>query len=307
MNASPFEEHAAGSRIFSEGEPGEAMFIIESGNVELSRGPSGEVHLQLGPGDFFGEMEIVGGGARFYTATARSAVRLLRVPAAAFRGMIEQNAGIALRIIERMAERVRAAERRSATSAEPLAPTRRRAVPAGGVSAPTPVPVSVQRRPRSAARETPTPAPAAEGAVEPQTLNLNVNDAAVSGSAGTASLAPPAPPRMSLELIHEASGQRFRLRAAGEPALVGRRDEDSGVYPQVDLDALDDQRTLSRRHAWLEWDGSSWYLREQPTAANGSFVNERQVRDRQALADGDLLRFGLVELRAKLVSEDSSA
>src|SRR5690348_15982228 len=53
----PFVEFAAGAVVFTEGDSGIDMFIIESGQVDIVRKTRGEEPVAtLGPGDFFGEM-----------------------------------------------------------------------------------------------------------------------------------------------------------------------------------------------------------------------------------------------------------
>ncbi|MDH4017667.1 MAG: cyclic nucleotide-binding domain-containing protein, partial [Actinomycetota bacterium] len=61
----------AGETIFEEGDPGDTIYVIHSGEVELSRvgGVGRRTVARLGPGDFFGEMSVVLGEPR----TARAA------------------------------------------------------------------------------------------------------------------------------------------------------------------------------------------------------------------------------------------
>jgi CRP/FNR family transcriptional regulator, cyclic AMP receptor protein len=57
----------ANARIFSEGEPGNAMYLVKSGRVRISRTPpncSEEALAILGPGAVFGEMAVLDGGRR---------------------------------------------------------------------------------------------------------------------------------------------------------------------------------------------------------------------------------------------------
>lgn len=73
---------AAGQRIFEEGTPGEALYWIETGEVDiLSRAratpestPPGQI-ARLGPGHTFGEMALLTGEARVATAEAVTPVR----------------------------------------------------------------------------------------------------------------------------------------------------------------------------------------------------------------------------------------
>ncbi len=63
---------AAGLAIYNMGDPGDALYIVRSGKVELSfKNDTGEnLVLEIcGPGDFFGETSLIDGGPR--TASAR--------------------------------------------------------------------------------------------------------------------------------------------------------------------------------------------------------------------------------------------
>lgn len=68
-----------GEVIFVEGDIGRALFVLETGAVELTRpsaGPRPEVLYQLKPGDFFGEMALLESLPRTATATATEKCRL---------------------------------------------------------------------------------------------------------------------------------------------------------------------------------------------------------------------------------------
>jgi CRP-like cAMP-binding protein len=65
--------------IFTQGDPGDALYFIESGQVELvsSNPRSGEDGIsRLGPGDFFGETALLTGKSRSVTARALTPVNL---------------------------------------------------------------------------------------------------------------------------------------------------------------------------------------------------------------------------------------
>lgn len=68
--------------VFREGEPGLGMYIIHSGSVSIQRtGNAGTEGLQpileLGPGDFFGEMALLEEHVRLVSAKAHSPSELL--------------------------------------------------------------------------------------------------------------------------------------------------------------------------------------------------------------------------------------
>ena len=71
--------YRAGEVVFVQGDIGRALFILESGKVELTRqGPDGKpVRLYtLRPGEFFGEMALLESLPRSATATAMEPSRL---------------------------------------------------------------------------------------------------------------------------------------------------------------------------------------------------------------------------------------
>jgi CRP-like cAMP-binding protein len=109
----PLLEFAAGDFVFREGDRGQDMFIIESGHVSILRNASGpEPIATLGPGDFFGEMSVLEDEPRFASVRVDDAVKLLKIDRASFIPIIRDNAEIAVRIMRRLAERVRRSEER---------------------------------------------------------------------------------------------------------------------------------------------------------------------------------------------------
>jgi CRP-like cAMP-binding protein len=103
-----------GSVIFEEGDPGEVLFVIQSGEVELTRfGLTGrQVVARLSTGDFFGEMSVVVGEPRTARAVAISACRLLELDGATLEAMCVERPEIAIRIIRRLSARLIDSERR---------------------------------------------------------------------------------------------------------------------------------------------------------------------------------------------------
>jgi tetratricopeptide (TPR) repeat protein len=77
------ESHEEGSVIISEGDPGDSMYVISSGEVKVytrGTGKSGNVYLaKLGEGDFFGEVSVLTGKPRTATITASRPTELLRL------------------------------------------------------------------------------------------------------------------------------------------------------------------------------------------------------------------------------------
>jgi len=98
----------AGKVIFREGEEGDQMFIIQEGQVKVSRSISGKEQILaiLEKGDFFGEMAIVTKVKRTATVTALGPVKLLAFNREGFLNMISKNAKIALNVIDKLCRRL---------------------------------------------------------------------------------------------------------------------------------------------------------------------------------------------------------
>jgi hypothetical protein len=99
-------------------------------------------------------------------------------------------------------------------------------------------------------------------------------------------------------LTHRGSGIRLEIGWESTVA-VGRRDPVTGIQPKVDLTGFDQERSVSRRHAKLVRRSGQLYLVEDLGTTNGTFVNGERIAPGEPIEvrDGDLLRFGLVELR----------
>ncbi len=81
----PFIEarhYPAGQTIFKQGDPGDALYLIESGTVDMHRHSSPlqpTAVLTLGPGEAFGEFALLAGHPHHSTAVARTDVQLWRI------------------------------------------------------------------------------------------------------------------------------------------------------------------------------------------------------------------------------------
>jgi CRP-like cAMP-binding protein len=101
-------DFAAGTVLFSEGQPGHDMYIVVTGEVEIRRAVGGaeRVLAVLSSGEFFGEMAILSGRPRSATAVVRSAARLLVIDGTTFEAMLRARPEIALRLIKALAARL---------------------------------------------------------------------------------------------------------------------------------------------------------------------------------------------------------
>ncbi len=87
--------------IFSEKMPGEALYIIKSGEVRISlmAGEGEEVGLlQLGPGDFFGEIALIQESSRAVTARSETTVELVMLSRKDFLALMDLDPRIAVKV-----------------------------------------------------------------------------------------------------------------------------------------------------------------------------------------------------------------
>lgn len=104
------ESFSAGREFFREGEPGDAIYVIREGTVEISVQLSAnkrQVISKLGPGDFFGEMSVVEFKPRAATAIAASPVMVYRIPAGEMLTFIHHTPDIAVNLMREMSQRLR--------------------------------------------------------------------------------------------------------------------------------------------------------------------------------------------------------
>jgi CRP-like cAMP-binding protein len=102
-------------------------------------------------------------------------------------------------------------------------------------------------------------------------------------------------------LIHVASGMEFPL-SSGPDSSIGRRDPVTGIYPDIDLTPIDNQRSVSRRHAKIYRRGTKFFFGEEIGTMNATFVNGRRLETGvpSEVKSGDELRCGVVVLRFEI-------
>ncbi|OLR89702.1 Crp/Fnr family transcriptional regulator [Actinokineospora bangkokensis] len=103
-------EFPRGHVIFAEGEPGDRLYIIQSGKVKLGRkSPDGRENLLgiFGPSDMFGELSIFDPGPRTSTATTVTEVRAVTMDRPALRQWIGSRPEIAEQLLRVIARRLR--------------------------------------------------------------------------------------------------------------------------------------------------------------------------------------------------------
>jgi CRP/FNR family cyclic AMP-dependent transcriptional regulator len=107
----------AGQVIFDEGDAGDAWFVIQDGEIVVSKAlRQGSQELaRLGPRSCFGEMAILDGSVRSATVAAASDAVVLRFPRRAFDALLSNENLVAYKIVLHMAKVL--AERQRETTA----------------------------------------------------------------------------------------------------------------------------------------------------------------------------------------------
>jgi len=98
-----------GEVIVRQGEAGDCMYVIQTGQVEALQEKEGkEVRLAvLGDGDVFGEMALFERAARSATVRALGDVRVLTVDKRTFLRRVHEDPSLAFRIMQKMSYRIR--------------------------------------------------------------------------------------------------------------------------------------------------------------------------------------------------------
>jgi CRP-like cAMP-binding protein len=93
---------SAGSRLFSKGDEGDALYVVLSGAVAVQDG--GREITRIDPGDYLGERALVRDQPRTLDAVALEDSELLVVPKAAVARLLEERPDLAAAVTERLAE-----------------------------------------------------------------------------------------------------------------------------------------------------------------------------------------------------------
>ncbi len=271
MAQSPFADYLArydaGDAIFTAGEEGQTLFVIQAGVIDLVGEDGEEILATLERGDFFGEMSLLEGTPRTYSAVARENTEAIEIGPALFDRMIRSNIELAVRMLRKLSFRLAQAESRLTSQRQPSLATE--------ADAAAPPEVAAPEEPPQVTDDSPPP-PAKNSAKRPEPAPVG---------AGTACL------------VHGEGEEVFPL--SGAKIHVGRFDPVTGMRPEVDLTLLDMKRSVSRRHAILVLDDEGYAVSEEVGALNGTEINGDQIDTgtRVRVRHGDQLAFGGVTLK----------
>lgn len=95
----------AGSIIFNEGDPGDCIYVVQSGMIEMV------IHDRVidtcGPNEAIGFMSVIDGFPRSSTARVKEAAEVSVIDQKKFRFMIDEVPNFAKYIMDAMAHRIR--------------------------------------------------------------------------------------------------------------------------------------------------------------------------------------------------------
>jgi CRP/FNR family transcriptional regulator, cyclic AMP receptor protein len=97
--------YAAGSIVFNKGDPGECMYVVQSGVIEMVIGD--RVVEVCGANEAIGFMSMIDEAPRSSTARVKEACELSIIDRRKFRFMVDEVPNFALYIMGAMARRIR--------------------------------------------------------------------------------------------------------------------------------------------------------------------------------------------------------
>jgi len=104
-NEPDLRSYPAGQVIFSDGQPGDFMFALLEGEVNIEK--QGRLIRIIKPGEVFGEMALIDGQPRSATATAATDCKVAAVPEKRFTLVVKTNPFFALEMLRMLTDRLR--------------------------------------------------------------------------------------------------------------------------------------------------------------------------------------------------------
>jgi CRP/FNR family transcriptional regulator, cyclic AMP receptor protein len=104
-NTSDFKSFSAGTVIFNQGDPGDYMYVVKEGTVNITVGD--RLVETVEAGGVFGEMALIDNEARSASASAKTDCQLVPIDGKKFRFLIQQTPFFAQHVIRVLAQRLR--------------------------------------------------------------------------------------------------------------------------------------------------------------------------------------------------------
>jgi signal transduction histidine kinase len=104
------QEHrfAAGQEIFREGAPGDGVYFVKNGLVEISAGTGARrIFSRLGAGEIFGEMAVIELRPRSANASAAQDTEAYFLPRGEMLAFMERSPGLAFALLQQISHRLR--------------------------------------------------------------------------------------------------------------------------------------------------------------------------------------------------------
>jgi len=95
----------AGTTIFEEGQPGDFMYVVQQGEVEIRRGA--ETLEVVSAGGIIGEMALIDNSARSATTVARTDSTLVAIDVKRFTFLVQQTPYFAIHLLRVLVDRLR--------------------------------------------------------------------------------------------------------------------------------------------------------------------------------------------------------
>ncbi len=101
----PYRQFEAGEKVFLEEEPGNEMFMVRTGRVDVIT--YGTVLENVRAGGIFGEIALIDNGPRSAAAMASERTEVVAIDRPTFLAIIRDNPEFALRVMSLLATRLR--------------------------------------------------------------------------------------------------------------------------------------------------------------------------------------------------------
>lgn len=100
-----YHSYNVGDTIFKEGDPGDVMYAVIEGDVDIQ--VNGKTIYTVGPGEVLGEMALIDSKPRSASAVAKTDCKLVVIDEKRFTFLIQQTPMFVTQIMKVMADRIR--------------------------------------------------------------------------------------------------------------------------------------------------------------------------------------------------------
>ncbi len=105
QNAGDYQAFSAGQVIFRQGSPGDVMYVVQEGEVDIML--ADHVLETVEAGGLLGELALIDNRPRTATAVASTDCKVVAIDQERFTFLVQETPFFALRVMQAMAERIR--------------------------------------------------------------------------------------------------------------------------------------------------------------------------------------------------------